>query len=165
MMKIGILTIGNELTSGRIQDTNSALIARAMQEQGWSVAAMLSVGDDDGAIHDALDFLLARAEAVIATGGLGPTADDITTAAIARAFGLALYMDECRSGAYPGTVRETPARLDGEQRQAGRFPGRGGDHRQPRGDGGRICRAAGRENRCGHSRAFPPRPGGCFPRG
>jgi nicotinamide-nucleotide amidase len=94
MMKIGILTIGNELTSGRIHDTNSALIARTMQEQGWSVAAMLSVGDDDGAIRDALDFLLARAEAVIATGGLGPTADDITTAAIARAFGLTLYMDE-----------------------------------------------------------------------
>jgi nicotinamide-nucleotide amidase len=94
MMRIGILTIGNELTSGRIQDTNSALIARTMQEQGWPVAAMLSVGDDDGAIRDALDFLLARAEAVIATGGLGPTADDITTAAIARAFGLTLYMDE-----------------------------------------------------------------------
>ncbi len=54
-MKIGILTIGNELTSGRIQDTNSALIARAMQEQGWAVAGMISVGDDDGAIHDALD--------------------------------------------------------------------------------------------------------------
>ncbi|MDP1989725.1 MAG: competence/damage-inducible protein A [Syntrophales bacterium] len=93
-MKIGILTIGNELTTGRIQDTNSALIARAMQEQGWPVAAMLSVGDDDGAIHDALDFLLARVEAVIATGGLGPTADDITTAAIARAFGLSLRMDD-----------------------------------------------------------------------
>ncbi|MCL5808543.1 MAG: competence/damage-inducible protein A [Deltaproteobacteria bacterium] len=94
MVKVGILTIGNELTSGRIQDTNSALIARAMQEQGWPVAAMLSVGDDDGAIHEALDFLLARAEAVIATGGLGPTADDITTAAIAGAFGLSLRMDE-----------------------------------------------------------------------
>jgi len=93
-MKIGILTIGNELTSGRIQDTNSALIARAMQEQGWPVAAMLSVGDDDGAIRDALDFLLTRAEAVIATGGLGPTADDITTAAIARAFGLTLCTDD-----------------------------------------------------------------------
>jgi nicotinamide-nucleotide amidase len=93
-MKIGILTIGNELTSGRIQDTNSALISRAMQEQGWPVAAMLSVGDDNGAIRDALDFLLARAGAVIATGGLGPTADDITTAAIAGAFGLSLRMDD-----------------------------------------------------------------------
>ena len=87
-MKIGILTIGNELTSGRIQDTNSSLIARAMQEQGWAVAGMISVGDDDGAIRDALAYLLARVDAVIATGGLGPTADDITTAALAKAFGL-----------------------------------------------------------------------------
>ena len=62
-MNIGILTIGNELTSGRISDTNSALIARAVRAQGWAVVAMLSVGDDDGAIHDALDYLLARAEA------------------------------------------------------------------------------------------------------
>ena len=67
-MKIGILTIGNELTSGRIQDTNSALIARAMQEQGWGVAGMISVGDDDGAIHDAFAYLLARVDGVIVTG-------------------------------------------------------------------------------------------------
>jgi len=92
-MKIGILTIGNELTSGRIQDTNSALIARAMQEQGWAVAGMMSVGDDDGAIHDAFAYLLARVDGVIVTGGLGPTADDITTAAVAQAFGLGLYSD------------------------------------------------------------------------
>jgi len=92
-MKIGILTIGNELTSGRIQDTNSALIARAIQEQGWAVAGMMSVGDDDGAIHDAFAYLLARVDGVIVTGGLGPTADDITTAAVAQAFGLGLYSD------------------------------------------------------------------------
>ena len=92
-MKIGILTIGNELTSGRIQDTNSSLIARTMQEQGWAVAGMISVGDDDGAIRDALAHLLARVDAVIVTGGLGPTADDITTAAVAKAFGLGLYSD------------------------------------------------------------------------
>lgn len=92
-MKIGILTIGNELTSGRIQDTNSAMICRAMQHQGWAVAGMISVGDEDGAIHDALMYLLARVDGVIVTGGLGPTADDITTAALAKAFGLGLYSD------------------------------------------------------------------------
>lgn len=92
-MKIGILTIGNELTSGRIQDANSAMICRAAQQQGWAVAGMTSVGDDDGAIHDALAYLLDRADGVIVTGGLGPTADDITTAAIAKAFGLGLYSD------------------------------------------------------------------------
>ncbi|MBU1184262.1 MAG: CinA family nicotinamide mononucleotide deamidase-related protein [Proteobacteria bacterium] len=93
-MIIGILTIGNELTSGRIQDTNSSMIARAMQVQGWPVAGIVSVGDDAGVIRAALDYLLMRAEAVILTGGLGPTADDITTEAVARAFGLALRTDE-----------------------------------------------------------------------
>ena len=93
-MNVGILTIGNELTSGRIQDKNSAPIARAVREQGWNVAAMLSVDDDAGAIREALDFLLGRAEAIVVTGGLGPTADDITTAAVARAFGLPLCLDE-----------------------------------------------------------------------
>lgn len=93
-MNIGILTIGNELTSGRIHDTNSAMIARAAYEQGWKIAAMLSVSDENAAIHEALDYLLARAEAIVVTGGLGPTADDITTAAIAKAFGLPLRMDE-----------------------------------------------------------------------
>ncbi len=92
-MKIGILTIGNELTSGRIQDTNSALISRAIQQQGWGVAGMISVGDDDVAIHDALAYLLTRVDAVIVTGGLGPTADDITTAALAKSFGLGLHSD------------------------------------------------------------------------
>ena len=92
-MEIGVLTIGNELTSGRIQDSNSAMIARAAQVQGWQVAGMMSVGDDAGVIRDALAYLLARAEAVIVTGGLGPTADDITTEAIARSFGLPLRQD------------------------------------------------------------------------
>jgi len=93
-MNVGILTIGNELTSGRIQDRNAAPIARAVREQGWRVSAMLSAGDDEDAIRDALDFLLGRAEAIIVTGGLGPTADDITTAAVARAFDLPLCLDE-----------------------------------------------------------------------
>lgn len=94
MLRVGILTVGNELTGGRIQDTNSSLIARTVQEQGWSVAAMLSVGDEAAAISDGLAYLLARAEAIVVTGGLGPTADDMTTAAVAQAFGLELVLDE-----------------------------------------------------------------------
>ncbi len=93
-MKIATLTIGNELTSGKTQDSNAFFIARNMQLQGWQVTAMLSVGDDDQAIKGALDFLLGVADGLIVTGGLGPTTDDITSAAIARAFGLALETDE-----------------------------------------------------------------------
>lgn len=93
-MKIGILTIGNELTSGRTQDTNSSVMARVFSTQGWQVRLMMSVGDDELLIKQALGYILAQTDAVVVTGGLGPTADDITTAAIARAFGLGLRRDE-----------------------------------------------------------------------
>ena len=93
-MKTGIITIGNELTSGGIQDTNTALIAREFHLQGWQVAATLSVGDDEAMIKQALDFIMPLTDAVVITGGLGPTTDDITTAALARVFDLPLYTDE-----------------------------------------------------------------------
>jgi nicotinamide-nucleotide amidase len=93
-MKIGILTIGNELMSGRTADTNSSFIAREINLQGWHVEVMMSVADDFAIIKSRLNYLLTFTDAVICTGGLGPTADDITTAAIAQAFGLSLYTDE-----------------------------------------------------------------------
>ena len=93
-MKIGILTIGNELMSGRIADTNASFIAREINLQGWSVEAIMTVGDDFASIKNRLDYLLSMTDAVICSGGLGPTADDITTAVIAEAFGLPLYTDE-----------------------------------------------------------------------
>jgi nicotinamide-nucleotide amidase len=93
-MKVAILTIGNELTSGRTQDTNTALIARMLHIRGWTVTAAISVGDNEDKIGQALSFVMADSDAVIITGGLGPTADDITTAAIAKAFHLSLRSDE-----------------------------------------------------------------------
>jgi nicotinamide-nucleotide amidase len=93
-MRIAILTIGNELMNGRTADTNSSFIAREVNLQGWRVEVMMSVGDDFATIKSRLNYLLTFTDAVICTGGLGPTADDITTAAIAQAFGLPLYTDE-----------------------------------------------------------------------
>jgi len=93
-MRIGILTIGNELITGRIKDANASYIAREMNIQGWRVPILMSVDDDEAAIKTALDHILGMADAVIVTGGLGPTADDKTTAAVARAYGLKLYRDE-----------------------------------------------------------------------
>jgi nicotinamide-nucleotide amidase len=93
-MKIGILTIGNELTSGRIADTNTSYLAREFHVRGWDVPVSMAVGDYAEAIGEALDFILERSDAVVVTGGLGPTADDITTACIAKYFGLGLYTDE-----------------------------------------------------------------------
>jgi nicotinamide-nucleotide amidase len=93
-MNISILTIGDELTKGMIQDTNSSFICREVNSERWQVSAMMAVGDEEGAIEDALAYLMAISDAVVVTGGLGPTADDKTTASIAQAFGLTLYTDE-----------------------------------------------------------------------
>ena len=93
-MRIGILTIGNELMNGRTADTNSSFIAREINLQGWHIEIMMSVGDDFDKIKTHLHYLLTFTDAVICTGGLGPTADDITTAAVAKAFDLPLYTDE-----------------------------------------------------------------------
>ena len=93
-MKIGILTIGNELMSGRTADANASFIAREANQQGWNVEAIMSVGDDFASIKNRLDYLFSMTDVVICSGGLGPTADDITTAAVAQAFDLPLYTDE-----------------------------------------------------------------------
>ena len=93
-MKVGILTIGNELTSGKTQDTNSSFIARQLHAQGWQTSVMMSVPDDEGAIKNGLDYIMSLSDAVVVTGGLGPTADDITTFAVAKAFGLGVYTDQ-----------------------------------------------------------------------
>jgi nicotinamide-nucleotide amidase len=93
-MKLGILTIGDELTKGMIQDTNSSFICREVNSERWQVSAIMAVGDEEQTIEDGLAYLMAISDAVIVTGGLGPTADDKTTASIAQAFGLALYTDE-----------------------------------------------------------------------
>jgi len=93
-MKIGILTIGNELTSGKTQDANSSFIAGQVHIQGWQVSVMMSVGDDEDAIKKGIEYEMSLSDGVIITGGLGPTADDITAAAVARAFDLDLYADE-----------------------------------------------------------------------
>jgi nicotinamide-nucleotide amidase len=93
-MKIAILTIGNELMSGRTADTNSSFIAREINLQGWRVETIMSVEDNFHSIKSRLKYLMTMTDAIICTGGLGPTADDITTEAVARAFGLPLYTDE-----------------------------------------------------------------------
>ncbi|MCX7982461.1 MAG: competence/damage-inducible protein A [Syntrophales bacterium] len=93
-MKLAILTIGNELTTGRTVDMNTATIARLVWQLGWHLTSSTSVGDDEEMIARALSFSLSHAQVVIVTGGLGPTADDITTATIAKALGIPLYTDE-----------------------------------------------------------------------
>jgi len=89
-MPVEIVTIGNEVLSGRTLDTNAAFLARALEAVGVSVGWHSTVGDEADAIGAALRAALARADAVVMTGGLGPTPDDLTRAAVAAALGRTL---------------------------------------------------------------------------
>ncbi|MDA1082380.1 MAG: competence/damage-inducible protein A [Gemmatimonadetes bacterium] len=93
-MNIEIVTIGDELLLGFTLDSNGAHIARELAAIGVSVSRRTSVGDDATAIADAVREALERTGAVITTGGLGPTSDDLTKPTIAAVFGRAMHMDE-----------------------------------------------------------------------
>ncbi len=92
--KVVILSTGDELTTGRVVDTNSAYIADRLYALGLDVVAILKVGDQKERLLWALQHGLALGDLVIGTGGLGPTADDLTTAMVAEFFDRRLIMDE-----------------------------------------------------------------------
>ena len=91
-MKLEIITIGDELLLGFTTDTNAAYLARELGAHGIEVVRHATVGDDAEAIAGAVRDALDRTGAVITTGGLGPTADDLTKPAIAELFGRPLEM-------------------------------------------------------------------------
>jgi len=85
-----VLVIGDEILSGRTQDTNTNYIARFLGTLGIDLREARVVGDDEAEIVAALNALRARFDFVFTTGGIGPTHDDITADAIARAFGVGI---------------------------------------------------------------------------
>ena len=93
-MNVELLTIGTELLLGFTVDTNAAHIARALGEIGVRVVRRATVYDRGEDIRDAVREALARTGAVITTGGLGPTRDDVTKRAVADLFDAPLEFDE-----------------------------------------------------------------------
>lgn len=94
MMRAEILAIGDELISGQRLDTNSAWLAQQLAEIGLPVAFHTTVGDQREDLLAALRLASDRSEVVIATGGLGPTADDLTRHVLAELAGVPLVQDE-----------------------------------------------------------------------
>jgi nicotinamide-nucleotide amidase len=89
-----IIAIGSEMLGPLRQDTNSLWITLRLEELGIAVARKSIVGDDETAIVEELDAAARAARYVFTTGGLGPTADDVTVAAVARWLGAPLRRDE-----------------------------------------------------------------------
>ena len=93
MTSASICTIGDEILIGQIVDTNSSEISRALGLLGIRPTRMVSIGDDHGEIIDQLSKELKTNDIVIVTGGLGPTKDDITKAALAELSGSSKYVE------------------------------------------------------------------------
>lgn len=83
-----IVAVGTELLMGQVLNTDAQYIARRLSELGVTLHRQQVVGDNPGRIREALCDAIARADVVITTGGLGPTADDITKEVCAAALGL-----------------------------------------------------------------------------
>ncbi len=92
--RIEIVTIGDELLLGFTIDTNAAHLSRALGEIGYEVVRRTTVGDRADEIGSAVADALSRTGAVITTGGLGPTSDDLSKASIAALFGREMVLDE-----------------------------------------------------------------------
>jgi nicotinamide-nucleotide amidase len=89
-MRAEVVAIGTELLLGQIVDTNSAWIGSRLAEAGIDSLFQVKVGDNRGRIVEAVRASLARSDAVICCGGLGPTQDDITREALAEVMGVPL---------------------------------------------------------------------------
>jgi nicotinamide-nucleotide amidase len=85
-----IVTIGSELLLGQIMDTNTAYLARELGRIGVATRFRTSVGDRLEEIGQVIRGAVERCDMVITTGGLGPTLDDLTREAVARAAGVEL---------------------------------------------------------------------------
>lgn len=93
MIEASICTIGDEILIGQVIDTNSSLIATELENIGIKVTRMLSIGDEQVTIANELRNELRNSGIVIVTGGLGPTKDDITKAALAALSGSKGYVE------------------------------------------------------------------------
>src|SRR5258706_14594530 len=89
-MRAEVLSVGTELLLGDIVNTNAAHIGQALASIGVDCFMHTSVGDNEKRIADAIAASLSRADAVIITGGIGPTQDDVTREAISAGAGRAV---------------------------------------------------------------------------
>ena len=117
-----ILATGDEVRSGALVDTNSATIAQLLEEEGVAVSRHLCVGDDLEQLISVLREIAARAELAMVTGGLGPTTDDLTAEACARAAGVRLKLHEGALASMEALFRKLGRQVTGSNRKQAFLP-------------------------------------------
>jgi len=93
-MRVALVTVGDELLAGETVNTNAAWLGRQLAERGVSVARTTVVPDVERDIAQVVNEYHAAYDAVVVTGGLGPTRDDVTMAGVAAAFGRELERND-----------------------------------------------------------------------
>lgn len=119
MISIDMISIGDELLEGRTLDSNGATLGRWLAGRGLVLRRRVTLPDDRGAITAALREALADAALVVVSGGLGPTADDVTREAAADLLGVGCVVDEAAAAAiraYRAGLGRPPN--EGERRMA-----------------------------------------------
>ncbi len=119
-VKAGIILIGDELLSGRTQDTNLGTIAKFLAPLGVRVGEARIVADDAQTITDTVRTFSERFDYVFTTGGIGPTHDDITADCIAAAFGVGI--SEREDALTELRERYSEAELNAARRRMARIP-------------------------------------------
>jgi nicotinamide-nucleotide amidase len=93
-MNAEVISVGTELLLGQIVDTDAVFLAQMLSRLGINLYYRTTVGDNQQRLHAALQLAFSRADLVITIGGLGPTQDDLTKEAVAKAVGDTFVMDE-----------------------------------------------------------------------
>ncbi len=117
-----ILVIGDEILSGRTKDKNIGFIAEYLTAIGIDLVEVRVVGDEEGAIVEAVNALRARCTYLFTTGGIGPTHDDITAESVAKAFGVPIDFDPRAIKILKDRLAQTGAEMNEARMRMTRIP-------------------------------------------
>lgn len=92
-MKFSLISIGNELIQGRINDTNGTYLSKKLFEKGFNLEFRIQIPDKEDRIIDAIDYAIKKTNIIFITGGLGGTSDDITKEVVAKYLKKRLILD------------------------------------------------------------------------
>jgi molybdenum cofactor synthesis domain-containing protein len=119
MFTVGLLVIGNEILSGKVVDTNSPYLAKELRSLGVELQRILTIPDDIDLIARETRVMSDTFDYVFTSGGIGPTHDDLTMGAVAKAFDRKLVLNQSM---YDRIARNQPEPLNESQRKMAMLP-------------------------------------------